>query len=814
MVTVVVEGAGADESVTVGTFALTYATRATAAASSIGTIIDAIVTLGYAEPGDCPISHWVAVDAAPAHGVYIETANGRFFELVADQIHVGVLGAVLGEDTWDEADVHADGYPNPNGEYVGMDCIEVFQTAHAYSVEKNVPITGDVRAWNKGYILGPVALDSTVEFVNNYVQLNGQRLRLDDIRVFVAEDTDHQRTFQVAAFGDAIQTFDPTLNDDVILNNVEMRGEWHHAHRSEGYCGFFLSGRRNVIINGGLFTDFREKVLRLNCCGRVRATHWEGERLAKGFIRPLGCHDVQVTHWRARWCDEDIVDPAAEDDQDYGPPRDNILISDFILEGGEGIVVGGARNAIIRDGVIRLSHGGAMNIGNSVNGQCAVKNNRVSGILIENPLERVDRDTGIIARDNDNAAVQIGGSSRSSVSSSSVIPGEYDATAKAFKLPWTTTTTQPDTGALYSVDDATDSSPGGRTFDVDGIQIVRTLPETDDYWGGAFGYYFDQYGWFAPAVHDCHFRQHGLQINHDCADMRLGAITIDGFMRGAAIKFNGNALTTHARGWRRLTIDSLKVVNCRSATRKDSTGLGTNKALADMDDWDVTIRNFHVCIDPYFQSPLRTLSSEAPTGGWDVAPTNNNTQHLRFTGFSNGDTFTLTVSVGGVSATTAAITYSSTKATTASNIDTALENLAAIGAGDMTVTARTANSFMCVFGGSIVNSTVLQMTATTVTGTGRCDPDRLLPGDYYAFSAYNWKGLHVESGTIEHCYGLCYDNGTAGQSTYSNITARCNVVSDTYSASNLGVAVPGSSTDILRSTRSLVPGASDYGQVV
>jgi len=88
-------------------------------------------------------------------------------------------------------------------------------------------------------------------------------------------------------------------------------------------------------------------------------------------------------------------------------------------------------------------------------------------------------------------------------------------------------------------------------------------------------------------------------------------------------------------------------------------------------------------------------------------------QTLKFTGSPTGGTFTLTFG----SETTGAITYSTTAATLAANVQTALASLSNIGSGNVVATSNTSGIVVVKFTGTLTMRDVAQLTATpSLTG--------------------------------------------------------------------------------------------------
>lgn len=99
-------------------------------------------------------------------------------------------------------------------------------------------------------------------------------------------------------------------------------------------------------------------------------------------------------------------------------------------------------------------------------------------------------------------------------------------------------------------------------------------------------------------------------------------------------------------------------------------------------------------------------------------PAKDQITQLDFTGFSNADTFQLTVN----GENTSVITYSTTPATNASNIQTALESLSILGVGDVTVTdlSGASDQMVLTFGGNAAG-TLFDITPSVGSSSGTVD---------------------------------------------------------------------------------------------
>src|SRR5207253_284523 len=109
--------------------------------------------------------------------------------------------------------------------------------------------------------------------------------------------------------------------------------------------------------------------------------------------------------------------------------------------------------------------------------------------------------------------------------------------------------------------------------------------------------------------------------------------------------------------------------------------------------------------------------------GDDSTTVTNETQALNFTGTITGGTFTISYGAS----TSAAITYSSTPATLAANIQAALNTL--LGAGSTTVSVVTPGQYLVRFGGNLAGANVATLgVASSLTGGGAVSVTALADG--------------------------------------------------------------------------------------
>lgn len=99
-----------------------------------------------------------------------------------------------------------------------------------------------------------------------------------------------------------------------------------------------------------------------------------------------------------------------------------------------------------------------------------------------------------------------------------------------------------------------------------------------------------------------------------------------------------------------------------------------------------------------------------------VTASGNDVQTLTIAGGPTGGTFTIAVTLSGVTQTTTAIAYNATPAA----VQTALQNLSLLGS-NVTVTGTAGTSYVLTFGGSLSN-TPIPLVATAGSFTGGASP--------------------------------------------------------------------------------------------
>lgn len=634
MTAVVVEAGGQPVSVQIGTQTRSYVTRALAEAATIPVFVTGVICLSYAEIGDAPVSAWVEADSAPAHGACFQSRDGRWWELVAaDGIDLRVIGGKPDSiDTYVET-LDENGIPQPNGEFDrdSTDNTPILAIAQAYSHAKGVPILLSGCTANTGYRVYKYQPTDT-----GYVNITGQYHHIrgsgpTTAKIFIDEDLAYNGGGYQAVFQDTDTTSrDPFQNPAMIHEGVEFRGRWHHAlpehwgaSGNDGICAGGPIGRQ-VTVQNCEFNYIRDKGYRARVCRSVQIDNVRAYCCTEGLYRGLGSFNFQCTNTEIHGTSDDALDPAADDGQTFGPARSNILIDNVTFIDCQPLAIAGAKTAVLNNiTMIRCKGGASINVEAVGNGKTTAFGYSVSNIVIEDMLEAYSDDLGALVTGTTGAAVNIGGG-QTSAKITGQRPGRYDIVAKRFVLPWEASQTDytglPVYGAMYARINTTYPSIGGLGNRVSNITVMRTLPDTTDYWGGAFGWYFHKTGWKAPAVDSTKYRPNAIVFTGESTALSLNDFTIVG-IPGAGVYIQSAVGTKDPKmSNRRVLISDGIIYGCKNGVVKDGTS--SSPTYTGYYSVDIVVNNVHVTCDPWHTASIRKRDGSGQlTGGWTTDST-------------------------------------------------------------------------------------------------------------------------------------------------------------------------------------------------
>ncbi len=402
------------------------------------------------------------------------------------------------------------------------------------------------------------------------------------------------------------------------VSNITIRGRWSHVPGKTGLGGFRVEGFESVTFDAVEAYDIRNKFTRCRHNHSFRVISTRAARCARGMWRSQETSNVLCTGNWIEDGDDDTIDFHSSDNFAANrPARSSIIVTDNILVNSEGILALGAKHTVVSNNLLFRCHGTQIAVGSGLHpeGNTTTLAVTVEGNVILDPLERYSG--GVLGTSSlTQGAIYIGGTTRSSASTSGVVPGEYSAPLAAFLMPWTRGGTTPSWGAMWTGDvnnEGSDpsvySGAAGMLYSVKGNIVARTLPDVPAFSNWGFGLYYDgAAGYVDPAVADNNFKAHACILLGDMTDFVISGNVFFGLPE-AGVYFRGATGSDRKTAFRNGVISDNVFRHLKGGLMKD--GDGGSVAFADWDDWTVTVSGNTFDIDPYHKASFRT----APLNG-------------------------------------------------------------------------------------------------------------------------------------------------------------------------------------------------------
>ena len=393
----------------------------------------------------------------------------------------------------------------------------------------------------------------------------------------------------------------------VTIDGLTFRSLWSQYPSGGGNGGkvhiLNIYNHRSVTLRGVRAFDICGKFSRSRMLGAVRVDDCHLERVASDGFRFIDCTDVRVTNNVLRHVDDDCIALLTNGGL---PLRDNIVVTGNQITDCEGILVLGARNAIVSGNTLKRCKSNPIYVGGRVGqeGDHASLNISVTDNEVLDPLTRYDG-ASLMARTSVQCGIIAGGAVTSALSTGV----DVGAASGGVVQPYAAVDNN-GTIIAYAFDADVRTVPPAVNITVSGNSVLRTLPNVAAYANWGFGEMFYNSGWVNPAVTEDNRLTNGVGLLGVTWGAVVSGNIIRGCKSGAAVFLNATPAPDKNWAFRNVLISGNVGVDCQ-------WGVGHSQYLANPaapHPWGLVMDGNIFDLDPECANVSR-----ASSGAWTVS---------------------------------------------------------------------------------------------------------------------------------------------------------------------------------------------------